>query len=156
MSRPAIRTRRAAWSLAGLVLVIAGAVRAERADYVGPAACGQCHAEAYAVWQRSAHARADQVLGQSPPARCLACHTTGEAPAGRPFFAGVTCESCHGPGAGYAAGDVMQDPTLARALGLRDLSTPEARAALCATCHQAGTRLQTFDPERAYRRIEHQ
>jgi hypothetical protein len=147
--------RTVAWALVCLALVAAGAAGADRSDYVGPAVCGQCHPQAHAAWQRSAHARADQVLGPSPPARCLACHTTGEAPAGRPFFAGVTCEACHGPGAGYAADDIMRDPTLARAMGLRDLSTPGQRAALCAECHGSGTRLAPFDPESAYRRIEH-
>jgi hypothetical protein len=130
---------------------------AGRADYVGPEACGRCHAEAYAAWQASAHARAGELVGQGASAegRCLACHTTGEAPAGRAFFGSVTCEACHGPGAGYAAEDVMRNPHLSRALGLRDLSTPERRAALCGSCHRAATRLAPFEPETAYRRIEH-
>lgn len=130
---------------------------AGRADYAGPEACGRCHPEAYAVWQASAHARAGELVGQGASAegRCLACHTTGEAPAGRAFFGSVTCEACHGPGAGYAAEDVMRNPHLSRALGLRDLSTPEQRATLCRSCHRAATRLAPFDPETAYRRIEH-
>jgi hypothetical protein len=85
----------------------------------------------------------------------MACHSTGEAPAGRPFYSGVQCEGCHGPGAGYAADDVMRDPTLSRNLGLRDLSTPEARKALCMSCHRASTRLAPFDSEKAYELIEH-
>jgi hypothetical protein len=132
------------------------AAHASRADYVGAEACGRCHPAAYAAWQASAHARAVESLGPSPEGRCLACHTTGEAPAGQAFFAGVTCESCHGPGAGYAAEDIMRNPHLARAVGLRDLSTPARRAALCSTCHRAATRLAPFEPESAYRRIEHQ
>jgi hypothetical protein len=131
------------------------AAYAGRADYVGAEACGRCHPAAYAAWQASAHARAVERLGPSPEGRCLACHTTGEAPAGPAFFAGVTCEACHGPGAGYAAEDVMRNPHLARAVGLRDLSTPARRAALCNTCHRAATRLAPFEPEGAYRRIEH-
>jgi hypothetical protein len=146
--------------IAGVVVMALAAVCAPdaqggRADYVGAQACKDCHAEAFAVWQQSAHARADARLGASPSRACLACHTTGEAPAGRPFFAGVQCEACHGPGAGYASGDVMQNPTLSRLLGLRDLSTPAARAALCAGCHDRATRLAPFDAEAAYRRIEH-
>ena len=147
----------------GLCLVALGdgpggmqAAHASRADYVGAEACGRCHPAAYAAWQASAHARAVESLGPSPEGRCLACHTTGEAPAGQAFFAGVTCESCHGPGAGYAAEDIMRNPHLARAVGLRDLSTPARRAALCSTCHRAATRLAPFEPESAYRRIEHQ
>jgi hypothetical protein len=128
-----------------------------RADYVGAPACKDCHAEAYAAWQQSAHAAT--ALGASGVSRsraCLACHSTGEAPAGKPWFAGVQCEACHGPGAGYASDDVMRNPTLARLLGLRDLSTPAARAALCAECHASATRLAPFDAEAAYRRIQHQ
>jgi hypothetical protein len=154
------RARRGLRGLALAVLAWACLVQAQRAvagraDYVGAEACGRCHAEAYAAWQTSAHARAGELLGASPQGRCLACHTTGEAPAGRPFFASVTCEACHGPGAGYASEDIMRDSHLARALGLRDLSTPEQRAALCRSCHRAATRLAPFDPETAYRRIEH-
>ncbi len=118
---------------------------AARDDYVGPSTCGGCHPRAYADWQLSAHARAGQSLGPRPAAQCLFCHTTGDAPAGRAFFAAVTCEACHGPGAGYAADDIMRDPPLSRALGLRDLSTPETRATLCRTCHRAQTRILPFD-----------
>ncbi|ACY18073.1 multiheme c-type cytochrome [Haliangium ochraceum] len=128
---------------------------AARGDYVGAAACGRCHPEAYASWQASAHARADELLGEDASAACLSCHTTGEAPAGPVFFGGVSCESCHGPGAAYARDDVMRNPHLARLLGLRDLSTAAARDALCAACHEAQTRLRPFDAASAYRRIEH-
>lgn len=145
-----------ALALVVLAALAPGRAHGGRADYVGAQGCKDCHAGAFESWQQSAHARADARLGASPSRACLACHTTGEAPAGRPFFAGVQCEACHGPGAGYATGDVMQNPGLARALGLRDLSTPAARAALCAECHGRATRLAPFDAEAAYRRIQHQ
>ncbi|MCG8425174.1 MAG: cytochrome c family protein [Proteobacteria bacterium] len=138
-----------------VVGLITGSARASRSDYVGSKACAPCHQEAYKVWRQSAHARADQRLGPAPNPACLGCHTTGEAPAGRAFFAGIGCEACHGPGAGYAEDDIMRNPTLARLLGLRDLSTRRRRAALCAGCHGAQTRLAPFDPEAALRRIEH-
>ncbi len=148
--------------LATVLLGGAPTATAERADYIGPEACGACHAEAYASWQASAHARAGEAIqaapagpGDNQPDRCLACHTTGEAPAGRAFFGSVTCEACHGPGAGYAPADVMQNPTLARALGLNDLSTPQRRAALCNRCHQAALSVAAFDVERGVRAIEH-
>ena len=80
---------------------------------------------------------------------------TGDAPAGDGYFAGVGCESCHGAGAGYAPDDIMRDRPLARLLGLRDLSTPAARAALCASCHRASTRLAPFDPVAAWKAIRH-
>lgn len=126
-----------------------------RTDYVGAHTCRECHESAYATWQKSAHARADTSIGARPAPACLACHTTGEAPASRPYLAAVQCEACHGPGAGYAQADIMRDPPLARRLGLRDLSTPDKRALLCATCHDDPTRLAPFDPERAFQRIRH-
>ena len=137
------------------LVALVGSADAGREDYVGSEACGKCHAEAYTVWKDSAHARADRSLGARPAARCQGCHTTGEAPAGRVFFAGVGCEACHGPGAGYAEDDIMRNARLAGLLGLRDLSTPAARAALCAGCHRASTRLRAFDAERAFERIAH-
>jgi hypothetical protein len=142
-----------------VVAVLVGRSRADaaRADFVGTATCVGCHAAAGAVWEKSAHADAAAVLGAQPKARCLGCHTTGDAPAGASWFAEVGCESCHGAGAGYAEDDLMRDPTLARELGLRELSTPEARAHLCAGCHRPGTRTRStpFDLEAAWRAIEH-
>ena len=130
---------------------------AGRSDFVGADVCGGCHVEAYKAWKSSAHARADESVGTGvkDSRSCMGCHSTGEAPAGRPFFSGVQCEACHGPGAGYAADDVMRDATLSRNLGLRDLSTPEARKALCTSCHRASTRLAPFKSDKAYKTIEH-
>jgi cytochrome c5 len=129
---------------------------AARADYVGSETCGGCHSSALEVWQRSAHARASESLGRGvSDRRCLACHATGDAPAGRPYGSGVGCEMCHGSGAGYAPDDVMRDPVLARELGLRELGTTQARTALCMSCHRASTRLTPFDVEAAWRSIAH-
>lgn len=124
--------------------------------YVGAEACGACHARQLESWRATAHARAGASLRESARRRrCQTCHTTGDAPAGRPAFPGVGCEACHGAGAGYATDDVMRDRELAFALGLRDLSTPEARAELCGRCHRAAVRLAPFDAARAWQRIRH-
>jgi hypothetical protein len=40
----------------------------------------------------------------------------------------------------------MRDRPVALALGLTDLSTPKARAALCGSCHARVTRERGFDP----------
>ncbi len=134
----------------------ASPVLAARDDYVGAEVCGGCHREALAAWEKSAHASASESLGRKVASRrCLTCHSTGEAPAGRPFFSGVQCEACHGPGHGYSPEDVMRNPTLAADLGLRDLSGPEQRASLCAECHRSSTRLREFDGQRAWQRIVH-
>ena len=70
--------------------------RADRADFAGAKQCASCHQQAHAVWQKSAHARATATLGKQTSRRCMACHSTGDAPAGRAYFAGVQCEACHG------------------------------------------------------------
>lgn len=130
--------------VAGASLAIAG-----RADYVGSSTCGTCHPEVLAAWQATAHARAGASLGPRPPARCLSCHGTGDAPAGRAYFAEVGCEACHGPGAHYATADLMRNRPLAEALGLVDLGPPAVRAALCARCHGApSTRLVPLELSR--------
>jgi hypothetical protein len=136
-------------------LLSPGDAHSGRADYTGAKRCGECHQAAYKAWQDTAHARADTSLGAKPAGACLGCHTTGEAPASRPFLPAVQCEACHGPGAGYAADDIMRDRSLATRLGLRDLSTRERRAALCGECHDSATRLTPFDAEAAYARIRH-
>ena len=81
-----------------------------------------------------------------PQARCLACHGTGDAPAGEAIAVEVGCEACHGAGAAYAEDDLMRDRPLALALGMADLSTPALRAAACAGCHARATRERAFDP----------
>jgi cytochrome c554/c'-like protein len=133
----------------GLVLGItglAGVARGARRDWTGTAACGTCHATELAAWQVTPHARTRDRFASRPDPRCLGCHATGEAPAGPAIAIEVGCEACHGAGAAYAADDVMRDRPVARALGLTDLSTPAARAAVCAPCHRRATRGTPFDP----------
>jgi hypothetical protein len=131
-------------AVVALIVVGGSAIsRADRADWVGSDACGSCHPAELAAWKQTAHAGAADRLGTKPKSRCLACHGTGDAPAGKASFCEVGCEACHGSGADYAADDIMRDRPMARALGLRDLSTAEAVAAMCAGCHRGtGTRLE--------------
>ena len=126
-----------------LVVVIVAAAAAAHADrWVGSATCGSCHPTQLAAWEETAHARAADRLGDRPRARCLGCHGTGDAPAGKAAFREVGCEACHGAGGHYAEDDIMRDPALARALGLRDLSTETLALAVCAGCHRgSGTKL---------------
>jgi hypothetical protein len=140
------------------VVLAAVSARAERADYVGSATCLGCHRGLAARWATDPHNRAGVAMQgavRGAAGRCAMCHATGDAPAGRAYFAGVQCEACHGPGGGYAEDDLMRDPVLARLLGLRDLSTPAARAALCQECHTEPLRLLPFEPERAWQQIAH-
>jgi len=138
---------RTALGLVALALALgAGAARAARRDWTGSAACGGCHPAELTAWQATPHARTRDRFGERPAARCLGCHATGEAPAGPAIAVEVGCEACHGAGAAYAEADVMRDRPVALALGLVDLATPRARAAVCAACHRAPTRGAAFDP----------
>lgn len=77
--------------------------------------CNDCHDEAYAVWQKSKHAKAFQTLinknMQFNP-DCLACHTTRFEEVGgftvtaqEKELRNVQCDSCHGDSAAH-----MEDP----------------------------------------------
>jgi hypothetical protein len=127
-------------------VLVAGVAHAARRDWTGSAACGGCHPKELAAWQATPHARTRERFPDKPPGRCLACHATGEAPAGPVVAVEVGCEACHGAGAAYADDDVMRDRPVALALGLVDVSTPKARAAVCAGCHARATRERPFDP----------
>ena len=123
-----------------------GAASASPRDWVGSAKCGSCHPKQLAAWQATPHATTGQRFAGKPEARCLACHGTGEAPAGPAIAVSVGCEACHGAGAAYAADDLMRNRTASLALGLADLSTPKARAALCMQCHARQATSRPFDP----------
>jgi hypothetical protein len=130
---------------------VAGVALGARRDWTGSAACGACHPGELAAWLATPHARTRDRFdparaGARPEARCLGCHATGEAPAGPVIAVEVGCEACHGAGAAYAEDDIMRERPVARALGLGDLSTPAARAAVCAPCHRLATRGTVFDP----------
>lgn len=78
-------------------------------SYVGAQACKECHAEAFAAWEKSRHATAINTLKETKQEydpECVTCHTTGFGRRGgftnmedSPELANVQCESCHGPGA---------------------------------------------------------
>lgn len=139
------------------VVVALSRPAAGEARFTGVGACAACHAAIAAGWRKTAHSRALAALSprEASSPRCRACHATGDAPLGRSDLPGVQCEACHGAGAEYAADDLMRDRPLARALGLRDLSTPARRAGLCMRCHRASTRTAPFDPEAAWKQIAH-
>ena len=119
---------------------------ADRRDWIGSAPCGSCHPNQLASWQTTRHALTRDRFPAKPEPRCLACHGTGEAPAGPAIAVEVGCESCHGAGAAYATDDLMRNLVASRALGLTDVSTPKLRAAVCATCHSRATTGRPFDP----------
>jgi Cytochrome c554 and c-prime len=75
--------------------------------YTGSERCMPCHESEFAIWTKSAHARAFQVLvrdKQDFNPQCVGCHTVGYGkPLGfvsasaTPTLKDVGCESCHGP-----------------------------------------------------------
>jgi hypothetical protein len=136
----------AKWYLLTLLLLGVGSAAAERRDWVGSAKCGSCHPNQLASWQTTRHALTRDRFAGKPEARCLACHGTGEAPAGTSISVEVGCESCHGAGAAYSTDDLMRNRVAAQALGLVEVSTPKARAAVCAQCHTRATSSRKFDP----------
>lgn len=136
-----------------LSLLVVATAQAGPRDYVGSAACGSCHPQALAVWEKTAHARAGDpaVLGKrARDGACLTCHGTGEGVSAKTLRPGVGCEACHGGGVAYAVDDVMRDLPLSRSLGLR-----ADAASTCQRCHRARTAPGTFDPVAGWQRIAH-
>lgn len=118
-------------------------------DKVGPETCKACHPAAYAKWRAGPHARARDSLPERSrnDKRCLSCH----APDLADGIAGVSCETCHGPGRVYSAMYVMRDPELAHALGLADVGERT-----CVACHTESTpSLERFEYRRKLPLIEH-
>lgn len=134
---------RAAIVLALCAASASGLALAAPADWLGSTTCAEtCHPEALEAWRKTAHART-----ASPSPRCASCHTTGDRSS---RAAGVSCEACHGAGGHYAKDDIMRDPALAAALGLRDAK------ASCVRCHrEPSTRLTPFDQAAAWKKISH-
>ncbi len=149
--------------------------------FAGSAACADCHAHAYEVWEGTPHAKALTTLEEQRPRRdgdpeCLSCHVVGWAPQRfEPFeggFAGLGatpqlahqgCENCHGPAAAHTAverGDVRasaeERDRLRRELVLT-LATPEGRQKAvnnCLECHDLDNSPQ-FDFDEYWPAVEH-
>jgi hypothetical protein len=133
-----------------VALVLApGAVRA--ADYIGAETCKACHPAAYEAWRQGPHARALESLPEPrrKDSRCTGCHAPDQDKG--TGTAGVTCETCHGPGRAYAQAYVMRDRELARAVGL---VAPGEKS--CLTCHTDSTpSLTRFEYGRKLPLIDH-
>lgn len=74
--------------------------------FIGSKKCAACHFDQFLIWRGDKHAKAYEILPSKykKDASCLKCHTTGFGEptgfktAADTHLAGVTCESCHGPG----------------------------------------------------------
>ena len=101
-------------------------------------ACASCHASAYAVWQRSAHARAlDSLQPADRTDGCIGCHTTSIAAA--VVAPAVHCQSCHSGSAPHVASGGTVKTT-----GVSD----------CRSCHDAKHH-PAFQREEAWKLIGH-
>ena len=96
---------------------------------IGADKCGKmCHKVQYTSWLETKHAKSWDTLQNSDMAKddsCNGCHTLSAE------FAGVQCESCHGPGADYKSMSVMKDVAKATEAGL----VAKPGEAFCKKCH---------------------
>lgn len=126
------------------------------AKYAGTESCSACHADDYAIWQKSGHAVAFPALqrreSDADPS-CIGCHTIGfgtESGYLRAFegkrLTQVGCESCHGPGSTHVEQRAQgKEPTFK----FRPLA-----AADCATCHH-GEFSRPFEWDEFWKLIAH-
>lgn len=130
----------------------------ELGRFIGSAACGDCHAKAYAKWKTAGHGHATETLVKLTPPRqfdpeCVSCHVTGWNP--REYFpyqsgfqsieqtpklVGNGCENCHGPGAAHVRAEKVRraerDPALQEQLRLQmRLTKATAEEQSCRGCH---------------------
>ena len=106
--------------------------------YVGNAVCRACHAEAFAVYEKTSHAKAWATLeaaGKQCDVGCIQCHSVGFMEPGGPCsmktlegFKDVGCENCHGPGQAHVA-----DPSNRAGWGEKFVAKPTEST--CLTCH---------------------
>jgi hypothetical protein len=149
--------------------------------FAGSAACADCHAAAYEVWQQSPHASALTTLEEADPRRnhdpeCLSCHVVGWVPQKfEPYESGFLsleetpelvhqgCENCHGPAAAHAAveaGDVVASEVerdRLRAELAMTIDTPEGRKKTinnCLECHDLDNS-PSFDFDEYWPAVEH-
>jgi len=109
-------------------------------DFVGSAACQECHAKEHARWSESDHARAFATLEgkhEGANADCQECHTTGFSkpggfPAGGEALRDVGCESCHGPGGAHVKADAKKKGNI---LALADKCDSCVILQICGSCH---------------------
>ena len=129
-------------------------------EFVGSATCGECHTQAFEVWEGTPHAHATETLVH-PPERyevarhvdpeCLSCHVTGWSPQGYfPYVGGYLdlnassmlhgngCENCHGPGSQHVAtqnGDIEATDDDLRRLQAEMRITYDDAEQKCLECH---------------------
>jgi hypothetical protein len=118
--------------------------------FLGAEQCKSCHAQQYAQWLTTPHAKAHARLSreQQRDPRCTSCHSTSA----QDGLVGVQCESCHGAGGNYWPEPVMRDPVLARAAGLK----AGGEVQMCGQCHTVDSaRVTPFNITEALKQVRH-
>lgn len=145
-------------------------------QFVGSAACADCHSDAYEIWEATPHSHATETLVKLPLPRqfdpeCLSCHVTGWEPQeyypfasgyldqqSTPQLTGNGCENCHGGGAGHVAaenGDVdADDAELERLRKQMRVTLAAAKRNVCVSCHDLDNS-PDFDFETYWPQVEH-
>jgi hypothetical protein len=127
--------------------------------FVGSETCGECHTQAYDIWQDSPHFHATDSIVAANNDRggierhydpeCVSCHVTGWNPQQfSPFLSGYTsleeskhllgsgCENCHGPGSAHVEAEqgtaTTEEQTEYRQEMILTLAKAEAK---CMECH---------------------
>lgn len=124
-------------------------------EITGPQGCN-CHIDQQRWWYNDAHnASADPLLNNSRKAiqiatlygldasqmkrgnaMCMNCHGTAiSGEESEQVYNGVSCESCHGPGADFAGTDQHENYEDGASLGMKQLENVDVRAQNCARCH---------------------
>jgi hypothetical protein len=92
-----------------------------------------------------------QVMSSDTAQSCFSCHTTEAVTSGtfqpEKAIPGVTCESCHGPGAKHVAAMTAGQDKLAAATITNPASlSPEDSVDFCGACHRTSSDVTLFMP----------
>ncbi|RIK83610.1 MAG: hypothetical protein DCC68_03150 [Planctomycetota bacterium] len=154
-----------------------------RRQFVGSAKCGDCHATAFEIWEKTPHAHATESLVHPPErseiarhfdAECLSCHVTGWEPQkfvpfasgylglgekGTPHLTGSGCENCHGPGSKHVAAEEGDaDEATKKRLRAEMVLKLDVAERTCVKCHDLENSPEFHKAgafEKYWKRVEH-
>ncbi len=134
----------------------------EGGKYIGSRNCKICHEKAYAVWEKTGHARSLEKLKEKEPRRsalaeCVECHVTGFGfetgwTKDASHLASVGCESCHGVASNHV--DLANSSEDVNGFGMLPGKGPEGWRARCILCHDP-LNSPSFDLETYLEKIKH-
>ncbi len=140
-----------------------GVIAQQKHDFTGAKKCKMCHNKPatgaqYAQWEKTKHATAMNSLkgAEKTNPKCTKCHATAATAKAGTLGAltmeeGVSCETCHGPGADYFQTAIMKDQKKAIANGL---IIPDEK--MCKTCHNAESpHFKGFDYAAYLKKVAH-